>query len=180
MKHIRKDSYVERGPIRFVGTSGFFFCFAAVTVAAFVAGFLRRGFVVLAYPMLAWSPFLLLIGLHAASRAIHESRNCGASTFPVATRAQCAVSIGLDLAIIVVYIPMFSRFGNANLAVNTIASLPLLIFVILDLASHVLSFARNPWSSKLRRAIPPVIWFCLGIYLAVGALWMLLFMRARG
>ena len=178
MKHIRQDSYIELGPIRFVGTRAFFFCFAAATAAAFIAGFLRRGFAILAYPMLAWSPFLLLIGLHAASRAIHESRNCGASIFPVATRAQCAVSISLDLAIIAVCIPMFFRFGNANLVVNAIASLPFLIFVILDLSSHVLSFTRNPWGSMLRRAIPPASWFCIAIYLVVVALWLLFFVRA--
>jgi len=173
MKHIRQNPYIERGWIRFVGTRGFFFCFATVTCAAIVAGFLQRGPAILAFPLLAWSPFLLLIGLHAASHAINESRDSGASISPVATRVQCAAFVSLDLFVIAACASMFFRFDYDEPALNPFFCSPFLIFIILDLASHVLSFARSPWSSILRRVIPPVGWIFMAVYLAVGALWTL-------
>jgi len=173
MKHIRQNPIIERGWIRFVGTRGFFFCFAAVTVAAISAGFLRRGPAILAFPMLAWSPFLFLISLHAAAHAINESRNPGASTSPAPTPAQSACSIGFGLVVIAVYSSMFLRSSSDNLALPPLFYWLPLLFIILVMASHILNLARNPWSSILRRAIPPVSWFFIAIYLPICALWML-------
>jgi hypothetical protein len=179
MKHTLQNPLIERGPIRFVGTRGFFFCFAAVTVAAFVAGFLRPGIAIFALPLLAWSPFLLLISLHTASHAIRQTRDSGAPTAHGATRAQLKFGIVIDLVAIAAYVFMFLRSGHANLlAVNWLSCLPILIIVNLDLASNILAYTRNPWRPILRRAIPPVSWFCMAIFLAVFALWMLCTIRA--
>jgi len=53
MKRAPKDTYIERGPFRFVGTRDFYFLFVAVTIVAFLAGFRHRGLAILAFPFLA-------------------------------------------------------------------------------------------------------------------------------
>ena len=45
------------------------FAFIFADLAAFVAGFIHSGPAIVAFPLLAWSPFLLLISLHAAFSA---------------------------------------------------------------------------------------------------------------
>jgi hypothetical protein len=63
---------------RIVISHGFLVSFAVVTVLAFTAGFLPRpGRGILAYPLLTWSPFLLLIGLHLGVRTFRHTRGIG-------------------------------------------------------------------------------------------------------
>ena len=177
MKHLPQNPYIERGRIRFVGTRGFFFCFAAATVAAVVAGFLRRGLAILAFPLLAWSPFLLLISLHMASHAFNQSRDPGGPIPRGAPRAQSAWGIACDLVIIAAIGATFFVTGRADLQPNSLLYLPWVLFIILDAASHGLSYAGNRWGSILRRALPPVTWFCMAIGVAGLALWMLFTVR---
>ena len=57
---------VRRNPLtRFLNRT-FLFVFSAAGLLGFVAGFIHGGVAILAYPFIAWSPFILFIVAHFA------------------------------------------------------------------------------------------------------------------
>ena len=57
---------------RFINRT-FLFAFFLVGLVAFVAGFIHSGIAIVSFPLLAWSPFLLIISLHIAFAARNVS-----------------------------------------------------------------------------------------------------------
>lgn len=55
----------------------FLLVFFGVGVLAFVIGFSRRGPDVLAYPLFAWSPFMLILGVQQLAQGIRNLRAAG-------------------------------------------------------------------------------------------------------
>jgi hypothetical protein len=158
MKCAPKDRYIERGPFRFVGTRGFYFFFVAVTVVAFFAGFRYRGPAIFAFPLIAWSPFLVLVSVHVVSGVFGRARDSGTRILPRDILVGCAYGIGVSFGFMC--FPLF----------------PLNSW-IMPLAFFCLSIV---WI-VFRKTENSVVWAVanaagmggLGIYLAVFALWMM-------
>jgi hypothetical protein len=148
-----------------------------MTIAAFVAGFLRSGVAILAFPLLAWSPFLLLISLHMGFHAIRPNHDSGAPILEEVKPAVAAFGITIDLIIFAAFVAIQLHSGTGNLSFGLLPSSPILLLVSLDLASHIFALARYSWTPIFRRAIPAASAFCIAISLAVFALWMLFSMH---
>ena len=90
-------------------TRGFLFIFIIVTALAFGGGFLwsflRGGGAIFALPLLAWSPFLLLIGLHMGLTAATRFRVVGRRA--IADAFLAIVFIGFSVSVACLAIRIF-------------------------------------------------------------------------
>ncbi len=57
---------IRPNPLSRLLNERFLLAFIVFGIAAFVAGFVHSGIAIVAFPLLAWSPFVLIIGLHLA------------------------------------------------------------------------------------------------------------------
>ena len=176
MQRSRRDIIIERRAIRFVGTRGFFFCFAGVTMVAFSAGIVRPGAGILAFPLLAWSPFLFLISLHMASSSIDRIRKINPAFLQGSVPAAAGIAIALYLVAIGTCVIGLNRFGNHE----ALPGWAVWLFVFLSiLPTRDANKIPPNYIVIMREMMLPFWWFSLAVGLAVFALRMLLSIGIR-